>query len=60
MRNDDAWFVKSATGFNYRPVRWAGWVVLAVYVAAILALTPLLFRFRTLYYALLVFSACRW
>lgn len=50
--NDDAWFAKSATGLSYRPVRWPGWLVLGIYIAALIGLTVLLPRHMLLFHAL--------
>lgn len=41
--NDSTWFVRRRTAISYKivPVRWQGWAATALYVAIMLAFTPL-------------------
>ena len=52
MPNDDAWFVKSRTGYSFLPVRWPGWLALGIYIAALAGLTVLLPRHMLLFHTL--------
>ena len=56
---EDYWFEPKRYGFGSRlPVRWQGWVVLALYVAVLAAASPLARRTRLGYLAIaLVASA---
>lgn len=54
MRNDDAWFVRSAIGYSFRPVRWPGWLLIAGYMATVMALVRLPARLDVLRHALFV------
>ncbi len=56
MRNDDAWFVRSAIGYSFRPVRWPGWLLMAGYVATVTLLTWLPTRLDVLRGALIVIA----
>ncbi|GAA3723717.1 hypothetical protein GCM10022268_34910 [Sphingomonas cynarae] len=56
MRNDDAWFVRSAIGYSFRPVRWPGWLLMAGYIAMVMLLTWLPARLDILRVALIVIA----
>jgi hypothetical protein len=42
MNDGDAWFVRSAGGLSYFPVRWPGWLLLLGFIAAVMGLPALL------------------